>query len=369
VYYLFFFGNWTLIFDVERVTMSSQKPQGKAKTLASARYGVIEDCVSTWLFRAFYQLVYQYSQDSYLYFFGGSEKSSTTAEFYDWTSSELVNTGESYNLTTHEWTLLKPMNVVRIGAAAATLGGDIYVVGGSCDDDSVSQTVERYNPVIDRWFFNTPMNIPRQDHGVAVLHGKLYAVGGCNRTHYLCTVECYDPEENRWNYVASMSTVRFRHAVAVLNGQLYAVGGQDDQGRQLNSAEYYDPVKDEWATVTPLNVPRDSHGLVVLNGKLYVLGGHTYNQGALKSVESYDAVSQQWSFVAPFNGEPRSQCAAVIKDEVLYLVTSNGLYVYHPETGLRTLSPLATPEGTLHLSLGTTLTEDVRYERRDFALA
>merc|ERR1712046_331358 len=92
------------------------------------------------------------------------------------------------------WEKVADMSVGREGLGVATLGDELYAVGGeTCRSEGVS-SVEKYNVNADRWEAVAPMSTVRINLAVGVLHGKLYALGGKKQK----SVERYDVKEKMW---------------------------------------------------------------------------------------------------------------------------------------------------------------------------
>ena len=62
-------------------------------------------------------------------------------------------------------------------AAAAALGGYVYVAGGSVEK-LVTNKFWRYDPADDSWAVMPPLPIPRYGPTMQAVDGKLYLIGG-----------------------------------------------------------------------------------------------------------------------------------------------------------------------------------------------
>ncbi|MEZ0334082.1 MAG: Kelch repeat-containing protein, partial [Gemmatimonadales bacterium] len=94
---------------------------------------------------------------------------------------------EVYDPATNQWTEKAPMPRRRWLGAGATLGGQLYVIGGFRDDpDGVSTisvaTTSVYNPATDTWSTRAPFPEPFIDLVASrvVFNGKprIHVVGG-----------------------------------------------------------------------------------------------------------------------------------------------------------------------------------------------
>ena len=112
-------------------------------------------------------------------------------------------------------------NSSRRQAVAATVGGAVYVAGGSGVDGAVTDLVEvMLNPE--------------------------------------------DPEA-RWEISAPMPQPRSKAAAAVDGTSWYVTGGVDAAGVKSNLTWRFDSITRSWETLAPLTYPRADHGLVVVS--------------------------------------------------------------------------------------------------------
>ncbi|MEO7167420.1 MAG: kelch repeat-containing protein [Chthoniobacterales bacterium] len=226
-----------------------------------------------------------------------------------------VQTVEAYNPATDNWTAhLAQPTAKRWRAAAGTLRGIIYLVGGASRADGVCgnvvSTVEAYDPVANSWSSKRRMRTARTLVNVAVDDvnnngkNKLYAIGGATTDFTaLKTVEVYDGRTGIWTRVADMQTARALPSVGVIGGKIYAVGGQTIGHIAIDTVEEYDPGTGIWTLHTSPNshmpFPRLNAGAAVLDGKIYVVGGEDQDlldrSGPSSTVQVYDPVSDTWT--------------------------------------------------------------------------
>lgn len=145
----------------------------------------------------------------------------------------------------NEWSHMAPMHEERWGHSLVTLGYSLYVIGGSSDDNTYSNSVERYDPVEDKWTQLASMNYERRLFGCAVLNNMIYVAGGLSHRIYLSSVERYDPANDTWTLIASLNCSRGGCALSVLNNTLYVFGGSD-RNHLLDCVEVYNEEKNEW---------------------------------------------------------------------------------------------------------------------------
>uniref|UniRef100_A0A8C5GQ60 Kelch-like protein 10 n=1 Tax=Gouania willdenowi TaxID=441366 RepID=A0A8C5GQ60_GOUWI len=85
----------------------------------------------------------------------------------------------SFNLVTHTWQEMSPMQESRRCVSVTVLKGNIYAMGGYRNDDGTSlRTAERYQSNINQWTFIASMNEERVNASCTTLNNKIYICGG-----------------------------------------------------------------------------------------------------------------------------------------------------------------------------------------------
>lgn len=151
-----------------------------------------------------------------------------------------LGTNEMYNPTTNAWETRSPMPTARNHAAAGSVGGRIYVIGGRIGNAFISRAsntdiVEVYDPAADQWGASLePMPTARSAGAWGSYKGKIYVAGGEQRTNEFQrtfrAVEAYDPAANRWTILPSMAFPRHGMAGDIINGRFYLVSGDAASG-------------------------------------------------------------------------------------------------------------------------------------------
>jgi len=234
------------------------------------------------------------------------------------------------------WRSRRPVPRVIQEAAAAAVGGKVYVVGGYGAFCVESNEVDIYDPTTDTWDHGAPMPTPRRGLAVVELEGKIYAIGGATDCACFDTVEVYDPPTDTWASRSSLPTCRYEYAAAALNGKIYAFAGIRF-GSEDRRVYEYDPATDSWSQkadcpfrIVQVAVPlgnriliagvdsnavlaydpaTDSYearasmitgggggrGYTAAGGKAYVMGGGH----GLTAMEIYDPNSDTWLLAPP----------------------------------------------------------------------
>ena len=203
-------------------------------------------------------------------------------------SNQIQNIVEVYNPVANTWSTAAPMPTARCRlAAVAGPDGRIYALGGSTsstlDMTGYSSVVEAYNPVTNSWETVSPMNTPRVGLAAATSGGRIYVFGGYGRppgytARYLLTVEVYDPVSNIWSSSPSMRSARYGlAAVSTSTGLIYLIGGKNESSVLPANNEEYIPSSGTSSNIAGLLSGQRSElaavSLLRQGDVLYALGG------------------------------------------------------------------------------------------------
>src|SRR5215212_3161369 len=122
------------------------------------------------------------------------------------------------------------------------------------------------------WTVGPELPTPRSEIGAATIDGQVYVLGGGTGAAQTLN-EVLDLGAGQWRTGASMPSGLNHHGVTALNGRVYVFGGADDAGRSTTTALEYDPATNQWRTLAAMPTPRSSPGVAALNGVVYVVGG------------------------------------------------------------------------------------------------
>jgi large repetitive protein len=197
-----------------------------------------------------------------------------------------ANANWAYNPVTDTWTVLAALPTARAGVAVAQVGNAIYAIGGRTGTGGPNApgklaVVERYDIDTDSWTTVAPLPYARSDAAAAVVGGKIYVFGGFNAAGTtLSNVAVYDPNKNQWNGTsqAPMPTPRGSfYAVTRNGGTVYVIGGYvgpNCAGQQRNVVEAYKVSQNSWTTGLPaMPTPRSEAGAAARGDRIYILGG------------------------------------------------------------------------------------------------
>jgi N-acetylneuraminic acid mutarotase len=196
----------------------------------------------------------------------------------------------SYDLESDQWNAtLTPMLVERTAPAAAVVGNAIYVIGGRmytggpCSGRPLA-SVERYDIDTDTWTTVASLPFARSDAAAAAIGGKIYLFGGCDEYYnFLTDVDVYDPVTDSWSSAPSDMPFPGRaamYAISTKGNEIFVIGGWDGIGFGLDLNQSYKVSKDSWTTHTPMPTPRAEAGAVGHGGRIYIVGGAQPGFGA-----------------------------------------------------------------------------------------
>lgn len=224
------------------------------------------------------------------------------------TTDSILSSVLKFDLHKREWEELESMKIARIQPGVATLGGRVYAVGGE-QGSQILANGEVYDPQTDKWSNIAPMKEARCEFGLTGWNGNLYAFGGWVGSDMGASVEVYDPIADAWTLVGRMPEPRFGMGVVNYKGLIYIVGGCTHTWRHTRDLLCYHPGTRKWHTLGPMHHDRSQAAAVVLDDYLYVIGGNAPRRTVLTSVERYSFDEGVWEEVASLK-EARAGCAA-----------------------------------------------------------
>lgn len=189
-----------------------------------------------------------------------------------------TDAGRVYTPGSDSWAAIAVMPGPRVGNAGVALGGFFYSIGGEDSSIGGSPTtadVYRYNPGTNTWATMASLPSARSGAAAAAIGGYIYVAGGDDSAgNPTDTLYRYDVAGNSWTAMAPMPAARSGQFVGALNGRLHVVGGSD-AFPSVRSHYRYDPATDSWLTKTmPASFGgRHDGAWGVINNRLHVVGG------------------------------------------------------------------------------------------------
>jgi hypothetical protein len=133
-----------------------------------------------------------------------------------------------YDTASDTWTTLPDMPRARDHVAVAAMDGAIYALGGRVADPNLSvAATDRFDIAAGAWTTTglAPMPTPRAGAAVASLGQELVVIGGSHGYVSLRTVEAYDVANDAWRTLAPVPTARDGIQAVVFDGEVYVAGG------------------------------------------------------------------------------------------------------------------------------------------------
>jgi len=234
-------------------------------------------------------------------------------------------------LMEQRWELMAPMSEARAGAAAAKVGSQLFVIGGS-SEGGASKRVESFDPALNLWsaFAEKPLAVA--DAAAAVLDDKIYIPGGQLASGSLTNaLEVYDPQSNTWERKADLPYPVSGYALAASADGLYLFGGWDGN-QTLDSVLRYDPAEDTWSKIGSMPGAREHMGAALADGKLYLIGGINGKKALDVVWTSPIAEELTWRVEGkiPFQC---ARCASTTLNDFIFVVVDNTVWQYNPKDG------------------------------------
>src|SRR5262245_30364106 len=256
-----------------------------------------------------------------------------------------------YDPATDKWAKKKPMALASHHVALTELNGKIYAFGGFVPPASgppawvpIGNAWE-YDPAADSWKALAPMPTKRGSPVAATVGGKIYVVGGSSthpessepavhpaRPHRsVATVEEYDPATNSWRARSPMPTARNHAAIGVVNNKIYVLGGRIGAAfvsvsSPTDIVEEYDPATDQWGAIRArMPTPRSAVAWGVHGERIYVAGGEAQApqfMAAFRALEAYEPANNRWLSL-PSMPIPRHGLAGAVIGNRLHLVSGD----------------------------------------------
>eukprot|EP00927_Polykrikos_kofoidii_P046792 TRINITY_DN40924_c0_g1_i1.p1 TRINITY_DN40924_c0_g1~~TRINITY_DN40924_c0_g1_i1.p1 ORF type:complete len:445 (-),score=36.30 TRINITY_DN40924_c0_g1_i1:60-1196(-) len=209
------------------------------------------------------------------------------------------------------WKALTPMIDRRSGAAAAGVcsTGDVFVAGGRSERDHkvpYLASAERYDASRKLWVPLPCMHHQRFCAAATTVSGRLFVIGGwegnANAGTLLRSIECFDDVVGSWQVLPPMSCPRFKAvAVGSGDGRILVMGGN-----YKACMECYDPASRTWAFRSPLRRWNCWVSTAVsADGKVFVAGR---DRTVGTTLECYDVATDVWAALPSVRDIPSPSC-------------------------------------------------------------
>ncbi|MDQ2806114.1 MAG: S-layer homology domain-containing protein [Chloroflexota bacterium] len=197
------------------------------------------------------------------------------------------------------WSALAPLPEKRADASAVSDGTSIYILNGTTDGSTGSNTLYRYNPVGNTYTTLSPAAVGTLFQGAAYLNNKIYRVGGAVGGNSTNTAEVYNIATNIWAPIVNYPQLVSGPMVLAHGGYLYVAGGANNNGTVIlfNKTYRYDPAVNTWddAAIADLPGPIFAGAGDFYNGRWIIAGGSSSGQSVVSGVLAWDPVANTWS--------------------------------------------------------------------------
>jgi len=159
--------------------------------------------------------------------------------FGGWDGRRYVDTVLEFSPDTGTWNVRTPMPKALGFQAAAALGGRIFLIGGYDGNREVASCYE-YMPdlegsAISPWRACAPISVPRGGAAAATVGNSIYVVGG-GWKGFVAYNERYEPLGDVWVRFPTPIVGQWRNlGLAAFETRLYAIGGWSGEALNANS--------------------------------------------------------------------------------------------------------------------------------------
>lgn len=210
-----------------------------------------------------------------------------------------------------DWRSEPALPLPRGEVAAATLRGEIAVVGGFLGDGTSSARVDAYSPTAAKWKRVADLPVAINHTFAAAGQRRLYVAGGYGPAGRLRGAWVLDG--GRWRALPPLPYRLAAGGAAFVAGRLYLVGGiagAPDRSVLVRRTLVFDPAHPDRWRFAPAPTPREHLAVTVAAGRIYALGGRTAGYDTNMSVvESWRPGERAWRLEPPLP-EPRGGTGA-----------------------------------------------------------
>ncbi len=180
------------------------------------------------------------------------------------------------------------------GAAAAALGGRLYVVGGG-DGTRASTTAASFDPARNEWTGLPPMPRPLSGHCAAAANGRVWVAGGRQGAAQppVAEVTSFDPGSRSWSPAPPLPTAVTDAACAAVDSRLFVFGGAAPGAAATDAAWELDAAAGRWS---PLRMPTPLAGAAaaVSGREIWIVGGTPDGRAASDRVLVFNTATGAW---------------------------------------------------------------------------
>lgn len=213
----------------------------------------------------------------------------------------------------NQWSQLAPLPGGRDHAAAFSLGGKLYLVGGAyLGGGDSSSTAFRYDPVGDRW--ESVQSLASSFGSSAVVALGFAWIGDADGS-----LQQFDHRANvSRRIVPPDATPRDHSRVVAFMDEIWVISGRSPETRAV---AIYDPSSERWRDGPPIQRARGGFGAAVVGNRIVISGGEVIGSGVFiePSTEVIGAGDNAWAF-GPASPAPVHGTGAVALDGRYFLI-------------------------------------------------
>ena len=216
------------------------------------------------------------------------------------------------------WRENRPMENGRSHLAAATIGEEVYVAGGSGLLGPLD-AFELYDPIADFWIPLPTLPGGRERFGMAATGASVFLSGG-----YVSNASggpsselwIFETQSSQWRQAPDMPSARVGHVMVAVGAKLYVIGGIGSGDKNIF---VFDTATAKWSTAPySMASPRAGISGVVEGSTVYLIGGSVSQGPASARVDTLDVNSGTWRRLADLPA-PRSGLAAAMLGGLLHV--------------------------------------------------
>ncbi|WP_338555322.1 kelch repeat-containing protein [Paenibacillus sp. KS-LC4] len=239
-----------------------------------------------------------------VYLFGGA---STGTAAYNGTASNL---SYKYDPLTNSWSKLANMKYSRIAFVATVYQNKIYVIGGYTRDESSNKnprrtSVEIYDPANNSWSNGVSLPVGRSWSGATVINDNLYVFGGSDENDkFSQNVYVLNNETEKWDSKKELPIALSGFSVVQKEGRVYLFAA--------NVAYEYYAETDTYTKLADIDSSSKYNNVVVVNDEVFIVSSNS-------KVHKYNFETNTMEFITNLK-TPRVQFVSVAVNNGIYVI-------------------------------------------------
>src|SRR5688572_2174665 len=197
-----------------------------------------------------------------------------------------------------QWQRHAPLPEPRTEVAAGLAGGEIVIVGGFLASGGNTARADAYSIANDRWRRLPDLPVAVDHAAAASVNGRVYVLGGYGGDRAPLKT-AFALVNGSWRSLASLPDARAAAAAAVAGGRLYVLGGVDGRRSLARIGFALDLRTGRWSRI-PGPTPREHLAAAGLGTRVYALAGRRAGIDTnVGTFEAYDTRTRRWLKLRP----------------------------------------------------------------------